>query len=79
MSFKKIAQQLAKSLLKLLILAYRYLLSPILPPACRFAPTCSEYAAEAIETHGIRKGIKLTIKRLIKCHPWGGSGFDPVP
>lgn len=46
---------------------------------CRFSPTCSEYAAEAVETHGALRGTKLALKRLAKCHPWGPSGFDPVP
>jgi len=48
-------------------------------PCCRFHPTCSEYAKEALESHGLVMGIWLTIKRLSKCHPLGGSGFDPVP
>lgn len=48
-------------------------------PCCRFSPTCSRYAAEAFETHGIFKGFGLTLKRLIRCHPWGAHGWDPVP
>ena len=58
---------------------YQLLVSPMLPPACRFLPTCSEYAAEAIERHGAWRGIILASRRLARCHPWGGSGYDPVP
>lgn len=58
---------------------YQLLVSPLLPPACRFLPTCSEYAAEAIERHGAWRGIILASRRLARCHPWGGSGYDPVP
>ena len=58
---------------------YQLLVSPLLPPACRFLPTCSEYAAEAIERHGAWRGIILASRRLARCHPWGGCGYDPVP
>ena len=58
---------------------YQLLVSPLLPPACRFLPTCSEYAAEAIERHGPWRGIILASRRLARCHPWGGSGYDPGP
>lgn len=58
---------------------YQIMLSPILPPACRFYPTCSSYAMEAIKIHGVIAGGWLAIKRLCRCHPWGGYGFDPVP
>ena len=62
---------------------YRAFLSPLFPPACRFTPTCSSYALEAIERHGAGKGLVLTVRRLARCHPitWlgGSSGFDPVP
>ncbi len=61
------------------ILAYRYLISPMLPPACRFYPTCSCYAHEALKQHGVFLGSWLTIKRLSRCHPGGSSGKDPVP
>jgi len=61
----------------LLIKLYRYFISPILPPACRFTPSCSEYAAEAVKKHGLR-GVIMAIKRIARCHPWGASGFDPV-
>jgi len=71
------------SLLKGLVLMYRYLLSPLLPPRCRFLPTCSQYALEALERHGSIKGSWLALKRLAKCHPikflGSSSGWDPVP
>lgn len=59
--------------------AYRLLLSPLLGPRCRFLPTCSEYCLEALARHGARRGSWLTLRRLARCHPWGGSGLDPVP
>ena len=62
-----------------LISIYQRLISPLVGPCCRFHPTCSEYAKEALESHGLVMGVWLTIKRLSKCHPLGGSGFDPVP
>ena len=58
---------------------YQILLSPLIGPSCRFAPTCSNYAIEAINKHGPFKGFWLAIKRISKCHPWGDSGHDPVP
>jgi putative membrane protein insertion efficiency factor len=58
---------------------YQLILSPWLGPACRFAPTCSEYAIEAIRSHGMRRGSWLAVRRLGSCHPLGGSGYDPVP
>jgi uncharacterized protein len=67
------------ALLRGLIRAYQLALSPLLPPACRYLPTCSEYAAEAIAVHGAARGSWLALRRLLRCHPWGGSGFDPVP
>jgi putative membrane protein insertion efficiency factor len=51
----------------------------VLGPRCRFLPTCSDYALEALESHGLRRGGWLTLRRLARCHPWGGDGFDPVP
>ena len=59
--------------------AWKRYISPSLPPACRFEPTCSEYAAEAIERHGVFKGSVMTLGRLLRCHPWSAGGFDPVP
>lgn len=63
----------------LFIKTYQYLISPYLPNACRYTPTCSQYAIEALNKHGVFKGFYLAIKRISSCHPWGGSGFDPVP
>ena len=57
---------------------YRRAISPMLPPSCRFTPTCSEYAYEAIDKYGILKGGRLAIWRILRCNPWGGSGYDPV-
>lgn len=65
--------------LELLIKGYQNIISPIIGPRCRFYPTCSEYAKQSIKKHGSLKGIKLTLKRIIKCHPWGTSGKDLVP
>ena len=58
---------------------YKKAISPFLPYACRYTPTCSEYMIEAIEKYGVIKGLLLGIKRIIRCHPWGESGYDPVP
>ena len=58
---------------------YQILLSPLIGPSCRFTPTCSNYAIEAINKYGPFKGLWLAIKRISKCHPWGDSGHDPVP
>ena len=62
-----------------LVHIYRLLISPVLPASCRYAPSCSEYALEALTRHGIFAGGWYTLKRLGRCHPWGGSGYDPVP
>ncbi|MGI9542767.1 MAG: membrane protein insertion efficiency factor YidD [Cyclobacteriaceae bacterium] len=61
------------------ILLYQAIISPWLPASCRFQPTCSQYAKESILKHGILKGGWLAIRRIGKCHPWGGQGYDPVP
>ncbi len=66
-------------LLTLPILFYRACISPLTPPACRFTPTCSQYALEALRKHGPLRGSWLAVKRIARCHPWGGSGYDPVP
>ncbi|HAC22986.1 MAG TPA: membrane protein insertion efficiency factor YidD [Porphyromonadaceae bacterium] len=58
---------------------YKYSISPLLPPACRYTPTCSEYTIQAIKKYGPFKGGVLAIKRILRCNPWGGSGYDPVP
>jgi putative membrane protein insertion efficiency factor len=63
----------------LAIRAYQWVIAPILPRSCRFAPSCSEYAAEAIAAHGVAAGLWLAARRILRCHPWGGSGYDPVP
>jgi len=61
------------------IRVYQLAISPLLPPSCRYHPTCSAYAVEAFERHGLLRGAWLTLWRLARCHPWGGSGYDPVP
>jgi len=66
-------------MLVLLITAYRLLLSPVLPSTCRYTPTCSAYAREAIEKHGPVRGGWLALRRIGRCHPFGGCGHDPVP
>ncbi len=66
-------------LLVLIIGFYRRFVSPLKPPVCRFAPTCSAYAAEAVTRHGALRGGWLSVRRVCRCHPWGGSGYDPVP
>ncbi len=63
----------------LLIRFYQAAISPYTPAACRFSPTCSSYSLEALQIHGLLKGSWLAIKRIGKCHPWGSSGYDPVP
>jgi putative membrane protein insertion efficiency factor len=68
-----------KRILLGLIAGYRYFLSPFLGPSCRFYPTCSAYAIEAIESHGSLRGSWLALKRISRCHPWHPGGFDPVP
>jgi putative membrane protein insertion efficiency factor len=62
-----------------LIAFYRTCISPLTPPACRYTPTCSQYAQEAIKKYGAFKGGWLALKRILRCHPFGGSGYDPVP
>ncbi len=58
---------------------YKMCISPLLPPSCRYTPTCSVYAMIAIRKYGVLKGGWLAFKRILRCHPWGGSGYDPVP
>ena len=62
-----------------LVRIYQTIISPLTPATCRYQPTCSHYTVEALKKHGVFKGGKLAIKRIFSCHPWGGSGFDPVP
>ena len=66
-------------LLRGAVRAYQWCVRPLLPPACRFHPSCSEYALEAIEINGAWRGTWLTLARLCRCHPWGAHGYDPVP
>ena len=73
---------LRKVLVWLLLLPIRFYqtcISPLTPPSCRFTPTCSEYARQALVKHGPFKGLYLAVRRILRCHPWGGSGYDPVP
>ena len=65
--------------LNALVKFYQLCISPFTPPSCRFTPTCSQYALEALRKYGPLKGLWLTLRRLARCHPWGGSGYDPVP
>lgn len=68
-----------RALLILLIRLYQRLVSPLIPPRCRFYPTCSAYAVQALQRHGVLYGTWLTLKRLTRCHPLNPGGFDPVP
>ncbi len=75
-----------KSILKILgwpfiilIKGYQYIISPWLGPKCRYTPTCSQYAVDAFKKYGVFKGFWLSLKRISRCHPWGGHGYDPVP
>lgn len=72
-------RRVAISVLVFWVRAYQYLISPYTPSSCRFVPTCSEYAVEALKKHGPFKGTLLAAKRIARCHPWGESGHDPVP
>jgi len=66
-------------LLRVLIKGYQWLISPVLPGNCRFYPTCSAYALQAVDDHGPFKGAWLGVKRILRCHPWNDGGYDPVP
>ncbi len=82
MNKRKIMHSVGVAAGRLLILPiriYQRCISPLFPPVCRFTPTCSQYAIEAIVKHGPIKGLWLAIKRIARCNPWGGSGYDPVP
>ncbi|MBC8314241.1 MAG: membrane protein insertion efficiency factor YidD [Bacteroidetes bacterium] len=72
-------RKLLSSFFILLIRIYQGAISPYLMPACRFTPSCSAFGVQAIHRHGPFRGGWLTLKRIIRCHPWGGSGYDPVP
>ena len=68
-----------KYVLLKLVRFYQVAISPMLPPRCRYTPTCSQYAVEALQKHGAYKGSMLALRRICRCHPLGGSGYDPVP
>ncbi|MBX2857125.1 MAG: membrane protein insertion efficiency factor YidD [Cellvibrionaceae bacterium] len=76
---KTLSARLCRRALLLPIKFYRYFISPLLGPRCRFEPSCSRFAEQAITEHGVVTGTWLTVKRLSRCHPWGGCGYDPVP
>jgi putative membrane protein insertion efficiency factor len=69
----------AKIILGGLVRGYQLFISPVLPQSCRYQPTCSTYALEAIQRHGAGRGGWLAVQRILRCHPWGRSGWDPVP
>ncbi|HAA13169.1 MAG TPA: membrane protein insertion efficiency factor YidD [Cytophagales bacterium] len=75
----RIVKKLLSSLLIGLVRVYQLVISPMFPPSCRYTPTCSAYAVEAIKIHGPFRGGWLAAKRIASCHPWGGQGYDPVP
>ena len=75
----KIIRKMAIFPLIVLIRFYQICISPLKPPTCRFTPTCSAYALEALRKHGLFKGSWLAVRRILRYHPWGGSGYDPVP
>lgn len=77
--FVKACRRVAIFPFVVLVRFYQLCISPLTPAACRFTPTCSQYALEALRKHGLIKGLWLTVRRLARCHPWGGSGYDPVP
>ena len=74
----KIINDILKAISIIAIKFYKYLISPVLPSSCRYLPTCSDYALDAIKFYGFFKGIKLGFYRIIRCHPFGGHGLDPV-
>ena len=71
--------RLGQAIVIALVRVYQYTISPVLAPCCRFHPTCSAYAAEALARHGVIRGGVLMLARIARCHPWGGAGYDPVP
>ena len=76
---KSILKKIAIFPLVLLVRFYQVCISPLKPPCCRFTPTCSAYALQALRKHGPFKGTYLAVRRILRCHPWGGHGYDPVP
>jgi len=75
----KIIWQALSACIIAMIKVYQWIISPLIGPKCRYTPTCSQYSIQALQKHGLAKGIWLTIKRVGRCHPWGGHGYDPVP
>ena len=75
---QKIINDILKAILIIAIKFYKYFISPVLPASCRYLPTCSDYALDAIKFYGVLKGIKLSLYRILKCHPFGRYGWDPV-
>lgn len=79
MAIKGTVKKVLSFPLIVLVRFYQIFISPLKPASCRYTPTCSAYAIEALKKHGPIKGLWLAIKRIARCHPWGGSGYDPVP
>ncbi|HXP03279.1 MAG TPA: membrane protein insertion efficiency factor YidD [Stellaceae bacterium] len=79
MTIGGVAATIVAIVLRVAIRAWQLLLAPVLPPSCRYLPSCSHYADEAIAQHGPARGSWLTLRRVCRCHPWGGAGYDPVP
>jgi putative membrane protein insertion efficiency factor len=77
--FSKAIRWLIGGFFILVIKFYKLSISPLLPNSCRFTPTCSQYAIQAINDHGVIKGLVFGVWRIVRCNPWGGHGFDPVP
>jgi len=73
------AATVVSMILLALIRGYQLLISPLFPPSCRYFPTCSDYARQAVSRHGPLKGVWLALRRILRCHPWGGLGYAPVP
>jgi putative membrane protein insertion efficiency factor len=79
MNLRNMLKQIIRFPFIFLVKVYQYTISPLLPNACRYVPTCSQYTIQAIEKYGPLRGIWLGAKRIARCHPWGGHGHDPVP
>ena len=75
----KLIKKILSTIILMPVYFYRACISPLTPASCRYTPTCSQYMIEAVKKHGPFKGLWLGIKRICRCHPWGGSGYDPVP